>query len=644
MSRKKFYVTTPIYYVTAHPHVGSLYSTLLADIIARWQELQGNEVFFLTGTDEFGQKIFHAAEKAGKPPQEFVDSFISSYQDTWKKFHIHYTKFIRTTDKEHQKAVQHWICYLQEKGDIYKARYEGWYCMPCEMYLMDKDIADFDISKTKPICPTCSRATTFISEDSYFFKLAKYQDKLLRFYEQNPDFITPKERLREVVEFVKSGLKDLSISRSNIDWGVPFPGDKNHVTYVWADALNNYITAIGYGQKGREAEFKKWWPADVQVIGKDIIRFHAVYWPAFLMAIEIDPPKKLLVHGWIQFNNQKMSKSFGNVIDPVQLYKKYGADEVRYYLARYIAVTHDSPFSIEELQNSIERDLANDLGNLLNRMLTLALNNECTNLYEQHAWSDNAQELRERSWHTIEEYKKYMNAYSYHMALQELWKFINDVNAYFHAEEPWQLVKKNKALFTEVISAVCHSLFTIGVLLWPIMPEKMAHMLKTLGYSPDYEDDMTDALEELLNNRWDRSFSLIATTPLFKKFLQKNASVDKQESEEEFDTFITIDDFAKIELLVGTIQEVEPVKKSDKLFKLLVDFGPQGKRQILSGIQKHFKIDELIGQQGVFVTNLKPRKMLNLESQGMMLLVKNIENGLEIVMPRNTVPNGTRLQ
>lgn len=358
--------------MTAKPHLGSLYSTLIADVITRWYALQGYETFMLTGTDEHGQKIAQAAAAAGMEPKPFVDSFIQDYKRAWQAFEIDYSYFIRTTDVDHVKAVQYWLQQLIDKGDIYKAYYQGWYCVHCETFITEHEIEEQRNAGLQPHCISCKRPVNQIKEETYFFKLSAYQDRLLEFYKQHEDFIVPKERMHEIINFVKAGLKDISISRNTITWGIPFPSDDQHVTYVWADALNNYITAVGYGKKGQEDSLAKWWPATVQVLGKDIIRFHAIYWPAFLMASGLELPKQLLVHGWIQVDKQKMSKSLGNVVDPMVLYEQYGAEPIRYYLMRYMAITQDSNFSIADLQQFITSDLANDLGNLLNRITSLA--------------------------------------------------------------------------------------------------------------------------------------------------------------------------------------------------------------------------------------------------------------------------------
>src|SRR3990167_9469674 len=415
--KNKFYVTTPIYYATAAPHLGSLYSTLLADVAARWNKLNGADVFFLTGTDEHGQKIEQAAIKAGKNPKEFVDSFIDAYKDAWKSYNIDYTKFIRTTDFEHVKAVQEWLKLLISNGEIYKGKYEGMYCTPCETFVAE--------GSEQIDCVSCGRACIFVSEEAYFFKLSSYQDKLLQFYKNNPNFVYPKARLNEVIKFVEGGLKDLCISRTTVKWGIPFPGDEAHVTYVWADALNNYVTAV-------KDNFEKWWPADLQILGKDIFRFHAVYWPAFLMASNLAMPKHLLVHGWIKVADKKMSKSLGNAVDPIELKDTFCVDEVRYYLVSQMAVTQDLEFSLSE---------------------------------------------------HVKIFREYMDLASFHMAMAELWKFISEVNSYFHAQEPWKVVKVDQAKFKEIIFVTCCSLQSIANLLWSVMPNKMEELLRRIGAS-----------------------------------------------------------------------------------------------------------------------------------------------------------------
>lgn len=643
-SDKKFYVTTPIYYGTAKPHVGSLYSTLIADLLNRWHTLQGHKTFFLTGTDEHGQKVAQAAAQAQKSPKAFVDSFIGAYQDTWKKYDIEYSYFIRTTDPAHIKAVQQWIVDLQKSGDIYKGTYIGWYCTPCETFVTE---GSSDTSVV--LCPCCRRPTQQVSEETYFFKLSAYQDRLLAFYEQTPNFIVPHERMQEIISFVKSGLKDLSISRKAVTWGIPFPGDETHVVYVWADALNNYISGVGYGDKARAQEFNFWWPADVQVMGKDIVRFHAVYWPAFLMAANLALPKQLLVHGWLKIGDQKMSKSLGNAVDPDALAEQYGADAVRYYLLRYMAITHDSPFSIADLEQRINTDLANDLGNLLNRMLVLAHKNNMAIIPRVPIWSAQALELRDAWWNAITEYNRAMSEGMFHMALAAVWKFIHHVNSYFHAQEPWKLAQTNEALFLEVISAVCHALYGIAYLLWPVTPHKATMLLQALGKEIECS---AHAMADLQENGWNRTFVLMMINPLFKKIeITPPAATAEQEQkvisatkDTMSENTITINDFAKVELRVGLIESCQEVPQSEKLLQLMVDFGQCGKRQILSGIKKIYIPADLINQKAVFVTNLAPRMMMGLESHGMLLLAQDDQGNSSIVVPAKALNAGAVLK
>lgn len=658
--KNSFYVTTPIYYVTAAPHLGSLYSTVLADTVSRWNQVLGKKTFFLTGTDEHGQKIALAAAKAGKDPKTFVDSFIDAYKNVWKLYDIHYNYFIRTTDKQHVTVVQNWIRMLQEKGDIYKSSYEGWYCTPDEAFIMDSDLPPGKPGKEKPLCPQCGRETTWVSEECYFFKLSKYQDKLLKFYKDNPDFITPKERMHEVTSFVKSGLKDLSISRTTVSWGIPFPGDEKHVAYVWADALNNYITAIGYGDPKKEEEFNYWWPANLHILGKDIVRFHAVYWPAFLMASGLELPKKLLVHGWLTVDKQKMSKSLGNVIDPVVLAEKYGPDQIRYYLLRQLAVTQDGDFSIKDLQQRIDSELANDLGNLLNRMVTLVEKNKIEVVHAPKTWDESIFKLRSDCKTMIEQFSIHMDDYKFHTALSELWKFINKINSFFHSQEPWKLAKQEKGdQFMQVMSATAHSLRAVATVLWPVMPNKMEQLFESLGVTFEPGKGSLDDL-----NKWDQNFMLKKLKEtLFKKMLLQDSEQDpsilrpsssstssdstqgdREGKKQEKTNYIKIDDFAKITLAVGTIEKAEGIEGSDKLIKMQVNCGKFGVRQIIAGLKKFYNPDEMVGKQGVFILNLKPRKMMGIESQGMMLTAQNEEGKPLMITVPGPVPNGTSLK
>lgn len=641
---QKFYVTTPIYYVNAKPHLGSLYSTLLADVAARWNKLQGKKTFFLTGTDEHGQKVAETAEKAGKQPKEFIDALIPAFTNVWHEYNLNYNHFIRTTDAYHVTAVQKWITDLQKKGDIYKAQYEGWYDTSSEAFLTEKDL-EFREAGQPPLSLLSGKPACWVSEDTYFFRLSAYQDKLLEFYKNNPDFITPPERMHEVTAFVQSGLKDLSISRKTITWGIPFPGDEQQVTYVWADALNNYITAIGYGDETRSKEFEFWWPADVQVLGKDIVRFHAVFWPAFLMASGFALPKKLLVHGWIKVDGQKMSKSLGNVVDPHELAKIYSIDPVRYYLTRYMAITQDSSFGTEDLEQKINADLVNDCGNLLNRALTLAISNGLTTIKPAVEWGPAEQKLQQELLAMLSEFEFEMENYYFHRAYAAVWKYINQVNAYFHAQEPWKVAKVNPARFQEIMSATFHGLYALGIMIWPVMPKTMEQLLHALGtkIKPGH-----DYISELETAHWNMTFSLTKIEPLFKKYeVEKKMEPVKTETVDvtvDLDKSITIDDLLKVELLVGQIVEVADVPKSEKIYKMTVNFGERGMRTICAGVKQYYTPDELKGVKTVFAFNLKPRALMGIESQGMTMMAKNPEGKPTlIILADQSVEPGTRL-
>jgi methionyl-tRNA synthetase len=643
--KTNFYVTTPIYYVTAKPHLGSLYSTLLADAIARWNKLQGKDVFFLTGTDEHGQKIAQAAEKAGKTPKDFIDSFVPDFKNAWKLYDIQYSKFMRTTDDYHIKGAQALVTDLMNKGYIYKSVYKGWYCTPCETFVAE--ITDENEHEKAPVCPTCGRDTHIVSEESYFFKLSAFTDKLLEFYKNNPDFIAPKERAHEVISFVESGLKDLSMSRTTVKWGVPFPNDPAHTVYVWVEALSNYITGIGYGQPDKQDEFKKWWPADVQILGKDIIRFHAVYWPALLMAADLPLPKRLLVHGWIKVDKQKMSKSIGHVIDPVELQKKYGTEPIRYYLLRQIPINQDGDFSIADVENRIESDLANDLGNLLNRMVALAEKYDVLAIPATVQWSSDSNALRDECAKTLEEFHEHMNDFMFHHALATLWKLIHATNSYFHGQEPWKVARANPILFKEILSATCHSLHAIAVLLLPVMPHKMEELLASIGVPFVHGKD---TLENLGLTNWDRHFTLKKIPTLFEKpireVLEESMKLESENktAEQVIENYIAIDDVAKVELHTGTIEACIAVPNSDKLVQMTVDLGDMGKRTILAGIRKSYEPEELVGKRGLFITNLKPRKMAGTESQGMMLVAEDESGKVQLVQFPDSVKNGVRLR
>lgn len=647
MNRNKFYITTPIYYVNAKPHLGTLYSTVLADIIARWNKLLGKKVFFLTGTDEHGQKIQERAQTLNMTSQALCDAMVPEFKKTWDRYEISYDKFIRTTDVAHIQAVQAWVTKMQAIGDIYKSHYTGLYCVPCETFINNTTDVTRD-EANNPLCPTCRRPAKEMAEESYFFRLSAYEDKLLTFYEEHPDFITPKERLNEVISFVKSGLKDLSISRKTVSWGIPFPGDPSHTVYVWGDALNNYLSAIGcWGTEQADQEnCNFWWPADIHVMAKDIVRFHAVYWPAFLMASQFPLPKKLLIHGYILMGDQKMSKSLGNAIDPETLADRYGVEQIRYYLARQLPINQDGQFSINDVEQRIGADLANNLGNLLNRTISLALANGLLTVTPPQALEKSSAAIKEKAEEMFRMFWEEMNKSSLHIALAELWKFISEVNAYFHAQQPWVLAKTNKELFAEVIHTTCQSLHAIGIVAWPFMPNKMELLLSSIGQTFTLGNGYE---AQLRKNQWNTTFTLTKLDePLFIRpepqvVTEQVEAPQAKEEQTAMDT-ISIDDFSKMHLITGTILACEPVTGSNKLLKLTVDCGSYGQRTILSGVAGSFKPEDLINKQGVFVANLPPRKMMGMESQGMMLLAEGDTNTLCRVTIEGTVPNGTRLR
>lgn len=642
MSKTKFYVTTPIYYVNSKPHLGTLYSTLLADVIARWQKLQGRETFFLTGLDEHGQKVEQAAINANLDPQAFVDGMAPDFHKVWSLYNLQYDGFIRTTQSRHRQAVIKLFEQLIAQGDIYKGAYQGFYCVPCETFVNLQPEA----GEQTPLCSSCQRLTVIVEEESYFFRLSKYQDVLLDFYEKNPNFINPSSRLNEVISFVKGGLKDLSISRKSVKWGIPFPGDPSHTIYVWGDALTNYISAVGYGDSSAEGQklFDSCWPADVHVMAKDIVRFHAVYWPAFLLAADLPLPHKLLVHGYILVNAQKMSKSLGNGVDPIELAERYGVDQVRYYLLRHMATSQDGNFDLHELEQSINADLANNLGNLAQRAVALAYKYQLSNLSlpEELLQAENRQ-LLEACRQELRLYQQRMNEHQFHLALAGIWKLLTQLNGYFHATQPWVMAKEQPDQLGEFLYAIFHCLHQVGMALWPIMPSKSQQLAAMLGqeYCPG-RIDFDGMINSSIYPTFKFTLPLIqgTITPLFAKIISMKEAdsvmeeVIKQDSTEKNDVqqilkaetkleYIDFEDFAKVKIAVGQIKTCVAVAGSTKLYRLEVDFGGFGLRQVVSGIAEHFQPEDLLERKAAFVINLKPRKIMGLESQAMILAAKD---------------------
>ncbi len=639
----KFYVTTPIYYVNAKPHIGHLYSTLLADVITRWNKLKGKETFFLTGLDEHGQKVHQAAKEAGMHPQQFVDQMVPKFTKVWERYRIEYDKFIRTTDNEHKKAVTKLIQKLINKGKIYKSTYSGFYCTPCETFVTPQEKKKNKKGEKEVLCPSCQRKTKEISEESYFFRLSEYQQDLLKFYTENPNFIQPKSRLNEVISFVKSGLKDLSFSRQSVSWGIPFPEDPTHTVYVWGDALTNYISAVGYSNN--QEIFNKWWPADLHILAKDILRFHAVYWPAMLMAADLPLPRRELVHGYVIMDEKKMSKSIGNVVDPQMLADLYGTDQVRYYLARTIPTTQDGSFSLGELEECIKSDLANNLGNLLSRCVTLAIKNNLKTVSLKQSLDSldtDCKNLIETLNAQLVVIKNNMDQQLIHIAVSEICKLLSEANALFHKTQPWKLAKENSERFNLVTWCVLKILYACGHLLWPVMPTKMEGLMAVIGHTIKLDTSVIDKLScnevtFLLNPLSESLFPKPEESS--KKYLTNQDKTVKQDQQSE-NEFINIEDFFKVKMVIGKIIKAEKLEKSKKLLKLEVDLGPHGIRQVVSGIAEYYTPEEVLGKSAAFVINLKPRKIMGIESQAMIMCTKD-SDGLCILSPSKKTDPGS---
>lgn len=646
-TKNTFYVTTPIYFPSGKFHIGTAYTTIAADAIARYKRLRGYDVHFLTGMDEHGQKIQEKAAEEGLTPQVHVDKLAQIAKDLWAKMDITYDDFIRTTEDRHEKMVEQIFQKFVDNGDIYKDEYEGWKCIPCESYFKESDLVDGK-------CPDCNRDVQKVKEESYFFRMSKYADRLLEYFNEHPEFIEPESRKNEMINnFIKPGLEDLSVSRMSFDWGVKVPGDPKHVIYVWVDALTNYITALGYGTDNDEL-FKKYWPADVQVVGKDIVRFHTIYWPIFLMALDLPLPKKVFAHGFIMMKDGKMSKSKGNVVYPDMLVDRYGLDATRYFLLRELPFGQDGVFSPETFVERTNADLSNDLGNLLNRTISM-INKYFDGVIptEDLEATEFDALLQQKIDETIAKYEAQMEEMQYHQVLMTTWSLISRTNKYIDETAPWVLAKdeaeKNK--LASVMFHLAHSLRNIATLIQPILTRAPFAMIEQLGLSKE-------ALEwEALG---DKSAIPTGTTvikkgvPIFprleveeevqyiKEQMAITAPNEMKEEEEESSNEITIDDFNKVELRVAEVLECERVPKADKLLKFQLDLGTE-KRQVLSGIAQHYEPEQLVGRKLVIVSNLKRVKLRGEWSEGMILTTET-EGKLSIVEIGGVVPNGTILK
>ena len=644
--KKTFYITTPIYYPSGKLTIGNAYTTIAADTMARYKRSQGYDTFFLTGTDEHGLKIEQKAEKQGVKPQEFVDKMANSYKKLWKSLDIEYDKFIRTTDAEHVKAVQQIFEKLLKKGDIYLGEYTGWYSVEDEEYFTESQLAEVYKDDNGNVIggkAPSGHEVRLVKEPSYFFKMSKYADRLVKYYKDHPDFILPHSREKEMINnFIKPGLEDLSVTRTTVDWGIPVPSDPKHVVYVWIDALSNYITALGYGSDD-DSLFKKYWPADVHLVGKEIVRFHTIYWPIMLMALDLPLPKHIIGHGWVLMKNGKMSKSKGNAVYPESLTSRYGVDPLRYYLMRALPFGADGIFPPEDFIERINYDLANDLGNLLNRTVSMINQYQDGQVAPVPVAQDKfGKDLQDTAAKVISEYHEQMDALHFSQALDSIWKLVARANKYIDETTPWVLNKENKTEeLSHVMSNLAESLRLIAIMIYPVMTETAPNIYAQLGLNWEDEDQKN---LEFGDFAWNTKV-VEKPKPIFPrlkaeeevKYIKAEMAKAKPKkttrSEQKKGNEITIDDFDKVKIQVGQILAVEPVKGSNKLLLFKLDFGDGQERQILSGIRKFYPdASELLDKKVLAVTNLKPRKMLGLESQGMLLSSeKNGEVKLAIV-------------
>ncbi len=637
--KQKFYITTAIAYTSRKPHIGNAYDIVLADMIARYKKMMGFDVYLMTGSDEHGQKIEEYAKAAGISPKEYVDNVSSQIKAVWDSLNTCYDKFIRTTDSDHELTVQKIFKKLYEQGDIYKGYYEGKYCVPCESFFTASQLVDGK-------CPDCGREVIDSKEEAYFLKLSKYQDKLLEYYEQNPDFIKPESRKNEMINnFLKPGLSDLCVSRTSFKWGIPVPFDKEHVIYVWIDALSNYITGIGYDPDGSEDKFNYLWPADLHVIGKDIVRFHTIYWPIILMALGLPLPKQVLGHPWVLVGEDKMSKSKGNVIYADELAEQFGIDAVRYYLLSEVSFTQDGTITYENFISKFNSELANTLGNLVNRCIAMANKYFGGKVAKGEASEECDKELISCAQETINDYRRFMDIYHNADACETVMSFAKRCNKYIDETAPWVLAKDDSSRdrLESVLYNLLECIRLISIMLYPVIPDSCESIKKQLCCSCETLE--FSAVSQYLTGEAVPLFARLDAAKILEEISAKQKAAQKNDNAENVAVLseISVEDFAKIELRAAEITACEPIPKAKKLLKLTLNDGSSKPRTVASGIAKWYKPEDLTGHTVIVVSNLKPAKLCGVESQGMILAADCAEDQVKVIFA-DGIPAGSKIR